>query len=105
MMTRSWTVLHFIDAESPLAGATPESLAKDEVELVVTLVGTDDTSMQPVHARRRYVDGEVLWGARHADILSEQKDGTIVLDIRRFHEVVPTEPVAGFPYRHAPHPE
>ena len=104
MMTRSWTVLHFIDADSPLSGATPQSLAKDEVELVVTLVGTDDTSMQPVHARKRYVDGDVLWGARHADILSEKDDGTIVLDVRRFHETVPTEPVDGFPYRHSPPP-
>jgi inward rectifier potassium channel len=101
MMTRSWTVLHFIDADSPLAGATPESLAKDEVELVVTVSGTDDTSMQPVHARKRYVDGEILWGARHADILSERDDGTVVVDVRRFHDVVPTEPVDGFPYRHA----
>jgi inward rectifier potassium channel len=101
MMTRSWTVLHFIEGDSPLVGATPESLAKEEVELVVTLVGTDDTSMQPVHARKRYVDGDVLWGARHADILSERDDGTIVLDVRRFHEVVPTEPVEGFPYKHA----
>jgi inward rectifier potassium channel len=102
MMTRSWTVLHFIEGDSPLVGATPQSLAKEEVELVVTLVGTDDTSMQPVHARKRYVDGEVLWGARHADILSERDDGTIVLDVRRFHEIVPTEPVEGFPYKHAP---
>jgi inward rectifier potassium channel len=103
MMTRSWTVLHFIEGDSPLLGATPESLAKDEVELVVTLSGTDDTSMQPVHARKRYVDGEILWGARHADVLSERGDGTIVMDVRRFHEVVPTEPIEGFPYRH-PHP-
>ncbi|MCL2448092.1 MAG: ion channel [Polyangiaceae bacterium] len=104
MMTRSWTVLHFIDGDSPLTGATPQSLAKDEVELVVSLVGTDDTSMQPVHARKRYVDGDILWGARHADILSEQDDGRIVLDVRRFHEVVPTEPTEAFPYRHSPAP-
>jgi inward rectifier potassium channel len=105
MMTRSWTVLHFIDDDSPLKGATPESLAKEEVELVVTLNGTDDTSMQTVHARKRYVDHDILWGARHADILSELDDGRLVLDVRRFHDVVPTEPVEGFPYRHSPEGE
>jgi inward rectifier potassium channel len=98
MMTRSWTVQHTIEPDSPLFGATPESMAKDEVELVVTLVGTDDTSLQPIHARKRYTDRDILWGARHADVLSEQGDGTILLDIRRFHEVVPTDPVEGFPY-------
>ncbi len=97
-MARSWTVMHPITPDSPLYGATPESLAKDEIELVVTLVGTDDTSLQLVHARARYTDREILWGARHADVLSERPDGTIVLDIRRFHEVEATSPVEGFPY-------
>jgi inward rectifier potassium channel len=103
-MARSWTVLHPITPESPLFGATPESLKKDEIELMVTLVGTDDTSLQPVHARHRYVDGEIEWGARHADILSEDEHGDIVLDVRKFHDVLPTKPTEGFPYpRPAPH--
>jgi len=100
MMTRSWTVLHPIERDSPLFGATPESTVRDEVELVVTLAGTDDTSMQPVHARKRYLDRDILWGARHADILTEHPDGHIVLDIRRFHDVEATEATEGFPYRH-----
>ncbi len=102
LMQRSWTVQHPIDAQSPLYGATPESFAKDEVEFVVTLSGMDDTSMQPVHARKRYVDGDIVWGARHADVLSERDDGALVIDVRRFHELLPTDPVEGFPYRHTP---
>ncbi|MGH7296334.1 MAG: ion channel [Polyangiaceae bacterium] len=97
-MARSWTVLHPIDADSPLFGATPESLTRDEIELMVTLVGTDDTSLKPVHARHRYADGEIQWGARHADVLSEDAKGNLVLDIRKFHDVVPTRPTATFPY-------
>ena len=31
--SRSWTALHVVDQRSPLFGATPESLAKEEVEL------------------------------------------------------------------------
>lgn len=97
-MNRSWTVLHPIGEASPLAGATPESVAKDEVELLVTVVGIDDTSMQPVHARHRYQQEEIAWGARHADILTERPDGTIVVDMRRFHTLVPTAPMPGFPF-------
>jgi inward rectifier potassium channel len=103
-MRRSWTVLHRIEPDSPLFGQTPESVVREEVELIVTLVGTDDTSLQPVHARNQYHENEILWGARHADILSENPDGTIVLDVRRFHEIVPTDPTEGFPYRYAPDP-
>jgi inward rectifier potassium channel len=104
LMRRSWTVLHRIEPDSPLFGQTPESVVREEVELIVTLVGTDDTSLQPVHARNQYHENEILWGARHADILSENPDGTIVLDVRRFHEIVPTDPTEGFPYRYAPDP-
>jgi inward rectifier potassium channel len=101
-MQRSWTVMHPIDEHSPLHGATPESAAKDEVELRVNVVGTDDTSLQPVHARRTYLDRDILWGARHADVLSEDAEGRIVLDVRKFHDVTPTAPIEGFPYPRAP---
>jgi inward rectifier potassium channel len=97
-MSRSWTVLHPIDRDSPLFGATPESIIRDEIELLVTLVGTDDTSLQPVHARKRYLDHEIAWGARHADILTEDSEGNLVLDVRRFHDILPTEPIDDFPY-------
>lgn len=97
-MSRSWNVFHTIDEHSLLYGATPESLKKDEVELIVTIVGTDDTSLQSVHARHRYVDDDILWGARHADILTEREDGMLVLDVRRFHDTVPTVPTETFPY-------
>lgn len=99
MMRRSWTAMHRLDETSPLYGATPETIEREEIELIVTLAGMDDASMQPVHARKRYRGSDILWGARHADVLGEQADGSLVLDVRRFHDVVPTEPVEGFPYR------
>jgi inward rectifier potassium channel len=97
-MARSWTVLHPIVDTSPFYSMTPETAARDEVELMVTVVGTDDTSLQPVHARKRYTDAEIVWGARHADVLSEGDGGVLILDVRRFHDVVATDPVDGFPY-------
>ena len=65
----------------------------------MNLVGTDDTSLQPVHARRRYEEQESSWGARHADILTEDAEGNIVVDVRRFHDTSPTEPLDDFPSR------
>jgi inward rectifier potassium channel len=97
-MARTWTVLHPITPESPMWGASPESFVREEVEFLVTLVGIDDTSLQPVHARARYLDRDVVWGARHADVLSEDGDGNVVLDVRRFDDLEPTEPIEGFPY-------
>jgi inward rectifier potassium channel len=92
-LSRSWSVLHPIDQESPLYGATPRSLVEEEIELQVSVVGLDDTSMQTVHASPRYLAHQIVFGARHADILTEAEDGAIVLDPRKFHDVESTEKV------------
>ena len=97
-LSRSWTVMHPIDEKSPLFGLTPEDFARDEIEIMASVVGTDDTSLQPVHARRRYETKDIAWGARPADVLSELPDGRIALDVRRFDEVVATQPTETFPY-------
>jgi inward rectifier potassium channel len=97
-LSRSWTVLHKIDKTSLFFGATPESLERGEVELIVTLSGTDELSVQQLHAQTRYEARDIRWGARHADMLSERPDGKLRLDLRRFHEVVATEPTDDFPY-------
>ncbi len=104
-LARSFTVMHRISEKSPLFGATPETCTRDEVELAVSVVGTDDTSLQPVHARRRYRMKDILWGARLADVLSELPDGRLQLDLRKFHDTVPTQPTAAFPYPRGPGPQ
>jgi inward rectifier potassium channel len=97
-LSRSWTVLHKIDETSKLWQATPESLERDEVEMILTLNGTDELSAQTLYAQTRYVAKDIRWGARHADMLSERPDGRLRLDLRQFHEIVPTKPTDDFPY-------
>lgn len=100
-LSRSWTVLHPITEKSPFYGRSPEACDLEEVELTVSVVGTDDTSLQPVHARHRYTTDEIVWGARLADVLSELPDGKLQLDLNHFHTVVPTRPTDAFPYPRA----
>ena len=97
-LARSWTVMHKLDESSPLHGATPESLERDDVELILTVVGIDETSAQNLFARHRYVHERIRWGARHADMLTELPDGRTQLDMDQFHRVVPTRATAAFPY-------
>jgi inward rectifier potassium channel len=97
-LSRSWNVMHVIDASSPLAGETPASVADKEVELQVMVIGTDDITMQMVHASHRYFAKDILWGARPADVLTETPDGHLLLDLRKFHDVEPTAPTPDFPY-------
>jgi inward rectifier potassium channel len=96
-LTRSWTVTHRIVPGSPLYGLTPADMKATEVEVLASVFGTDDTSLQNVHGQRRYVDSEILWGARHVDILKDEGDH-MTLDLRKFHDTEPTQPAADFPY-------
>jgi inward rectifier potassium channel len=97
-LQRAWNVLHRIEPGSPLQGETPASLASSDAELTLTVSGVDDTSLQLVHARHTWVAQSIAWGARLADITSEAPDGAFVIDLRQFHELVPTAPAAGFPF-------
>ena len=94
--------MHVIDEASPLHGLGPEALARVEGELTVTVSGIDETSLQPVYARRTYEADRVVWGARLADVLSEEAGGDLLLDLRKFHELVPTASTAAFPHPSKP---
>jgi inward rectifier potassium channel len=84
----SWTVMHPIDAESPLYGIDPDLLAGQEASIVVTLTGIDETISQRVFARTAYRADEILWGRKFVEILSETENGDTLVDYRRFHDTV-----------------
>ncbi|MCP2730293.1 ion channel [Limnofasciculus baicalensis] len=83
----TWTAMHQIDRGSPLYGATAESLAQMEAEIVIMLTGIDDTVSQAIHARYSYMAEELLWNHRFVDILVRKGDGGSVIDYTRFHDV------------------
>jgi inward rectifier potassium channel len=85
----SYTAIHPIAPDSPLHGATRESLVAEEAELIVTVTGLEEATGQTVHARCRYPASDVLWGRRYADIFVVGEDGERFLDYRRFDETVP----------------
>lgn len=82
----TWTVMHPIDAKSPLHGANAASLAAQDAAVVVTLTGIDESFSQAIFARYSYDAAEILWGRRFVDILSRMDDGQRVVDYRRFHD-------------------
>ncbi len=85
----TFTVMHPIDADSPLYGASAASLEAENAELVVTASGIDETIAQRVHARTSYLPDEILWGHRFVDVIGWTEDGRRVIDYRRFHDTVP----------------
>jgi inward rectifier potassium channel len=82
-------VLHVINSDSPLYGATAASLEAQNAELVVTGTGLDETMAQPVHARTSYLSNEILWDHRFVDMIGYTEDGRRAIDYRRFHDTEP----------------
>jgi inward rectifier potassium channel len=97
-LARSFSLLHTIDETSPLFGLTPEQFEKDDCELFVSVTGLDDTSGQPMFGQTSYEPQDVLFGARHADVLTLDADGNLLLDASKFDAVVPTKAIATFRY-------
>jgi len=97
-LSRSWTIMHPITSWSPLFGQTPESLAAVEAEIIVSVIGTDDATMNTVHAANTFDHTDIAWGHRFADILRDGDDGEFIVDLNRFDMLEPAQPTPEFPY-------
>jgi inward rectifier potassium channel len=87
MFALSWTAVHQIVEGSPLFGRTRESMANCASEIIVSIIGLDETFSQTVHARHTYELDEIVWGARFADVLVLHPDGSRSVDYTHFDEV------------------
>lgn len=95
----SWTMLHRIDASSPLSGRTAEALIQDDALIVVNITGHDESSGQAVQARETYLASDVRFDHRYMDILSTSDDGQTLLDYSRFHDIEPLPAAVAEPTR------
>ena len=86
-----WTVLHTLEADSPLANATAESLRAANAFLILTLSGIDETTGQTLMAHQEYTADSLRWQHTFADILTNGSDGVDRVDYTRFHDILPLE--------------
>jgi len=77
----TWTVVHPIDAESPLFGKTAEDLEALQTEFMVFAKAWDETFSQTVHQRFSYRYSEVVWGARFTPAFGVDNDGDLQLHV------------------------
>jgi inward rectifier potassium channel len=90
MFALSWTAMHKITEDSPFFGHDAfAKLRAKKAEFFLTLVGTDETFAQTVHARAHYSLDEIVKNARFKDVLTIDETGTRTVDYRNFHEVEP----------------
>lgn len=84
----TWTIVHPIDATSPLYGLDADALRAVDAELLVLLNGFDETFSQTVHTRSSYKADEIVWGATFKSVFNPPRaDGTLSVNIRKLNEV------------------
>ena len=93
MFALSWTIMHPIDADSPLHGIDLHN-SRDLLAVVVTLMGHDGTYGQTIYTRKTYAPKNIRVNHRYVDIMGELPDGRLVIDLARFHQTEPLPPPA-----------
>jgi inward rectifier potassium channel len=88
----TWTIVHPIDAESPLTGLTAADLAAKQAEFLILLKAFDDTFSQTVFARYSYRHDELQWGKRFAPAFSVTEKGDMVVELQNVGAVTDVQP-------------
>jgi inward rectifier potassium channel len=77
----TWTIVHPIDANSPLYGKTAADLERLQAEFLILIKGYDDTFSQTVHSRSSYRYDEIAWNAKFSLAFHIDEGGDVVLDV------------------------
>jgi len=85
----SWTIVHPVSPESPLAGLAHEDLVQRRAEVIVIIKGVDEGYMQQVFTRHSYRYDEMIWGGRFQRPFSA-RNGIMHLDLDKIsdHRIV-----------------
>jgi inward rectifier potassium channel len=77
----SWTVVHPIDAASPLHGLQDSDLRRAKAEFIVLIKAFDDTFAQTIYQRTSYIAEEVQWGVRFKPMTVTDSAGRMEMDV------------------------
>lgn len=84
----SWTLMHHIDEQSPLYGATTDTLRTWDAEILISLVGLDETFSQTIHTRWSYIVDDIHYDRVFEDVIKRREaDNGIDIDYTKFHNV------------------
>jgi inward rectifier potassium channel len=89
----SWLATHTVDAHSPVADLTPETIAASNINIIVTFQGIDDRLAATVHTRYAYNVDDIVFDRRFADLFTtDPATGQRYLDFEKFDDTEPPLP-------------
>jgi inward rectifier potassium channel len=91
----TWTIVHPIDAESPLFGKTAADLEALQAEFMVLIKAWDETFSQTVHQRFSYRYSEIVWGGKFTPAFGVDGKGDLQVHVDKVgNHVVANQAVA-----------
>ena len=85
----TWTLMHRIDEQSPLAGYDAERFTESDARLFLTIEARDHALNAAVHDMRIYTPGDVLFGMHYAEAVTFDEQKRPVGDLTRLSLVEP----------------
>jgi len=89
MMNLHWTVVHPINAKSPMRGLTPDDLRTAQAEFVISVSAHEESFSTRVRQRTSYTWDEVRWDVKFASIFTNAGDDLIAIDVERLSRTEP----------------
>ena len=89
-----WTLMHKIDAKSPLHGQSADALIRDGVRLLLSFEARDPALSVQVHDLMSYPAETIAFGMRYSDAVSWDERGRTTADIRRVSMIEPDLPAS-----------
>jgi inward rectifier potassium channel len=97
LLALSWTLIHIIKPDGPLAGLR-DMLAEDpNLTIIASVNGFDETIAATVSDRKLYASADIRFDHAFVDIISLGDDGRITLDLTRIHDAEPLPGGFGVP--------
>jgi inward rectifier potassium channel len=85
----TWTLMHVIDASSPLHGLDAAALEKLDARFFLALEARDTALSAQVQDIHDYSHNDVVFGMRYADAVSRDEEGRTTADLSRLSTLEP----------------
>ena len=85
----TWTLMHPINAASPLQGYDAARLIEDDVHLWVSITGHDSTLATTIADTQTYEPADILYGMRYTGTISADAEGHPTFDLRELSGIEP----------------
>ena len=96
----TWTLVHELDASSPLHGLTPGSDMCEQLRMMLSIAARDPSLGAQVHAAQGYRGRDIAFGMRYADAVTWDGKDTSVADMRKISAIEPEVLTPGGYHKH-----